>query len=87
MFSLLHPCFPGAGPSLSSWPPAGYYSEGRWVAEGHAGYRGVAGATHRTLTTYLNALIGHGLEIDAIDEPAPSGMTLPMFLVVRSIRR
>lgn len=51
VFTILHPCFPGAGGSLPSWPGDGYFAERWWIAEGHHGYRGVVGANHRTLST------------------------------------
>ncbi|HUP87017.1 MAG TPA: class I SAM-dependent methyltransferase [Acidimicrobiales bacterium] len=87
VFSILHPCFPGSGSSLASWPPAGYYAEGWWLAEGHHGYRGAVGANHRTLSTYFSALARNGLSADRIREPAPAGVEVPMFLAMRAIRR
>ena len=35
VFSIVHPCFPGWGPSVSgSWPrERGYYQEGWWVSD------------------------------------------------------
>ena len=84
VFTILHPCFPGAGSSLPSWPEAGYFEEGWWIAAGHHGYRGVVGANHRTLSTYLNALRDAGLRLDHVSEPATSHVLVPMFLVVRA---
>ena len=96
VFSILHPCFPGWGEDApSSWPPeAGYYAEGWWLAS-NTGFRGKVGANHRTLATYLNALIEHNLAIDRVTEPQPTGEWVrskpgpmrPVFLVVRSRRR
>jgi ubiquinone/menaquinone biosynthesis C-methylase UbiE len=85
VFSILHPCFPGAGASRSSWPPEGYFAEGWWVAEGHHGYRGTVGANHRTLSTYVSAIGEAGLRVEHVLEPAPVGVDVPMFLVVRAI--
>jgi len=87
VFSILHPCFPGTESSRPSWPPSGYFSEGWWLAEGHHGYRGVVGAHHRTLSTYLNGLTTAGLVVDRVAETAFDGSDLPMFLLVRANRR
>jgi SAM-dependent methyltransferase len=86
VFSILHPCFPGNGPSLPSWPPSGYYDEGWWLAHGHHGYRGVVGANHRTLSTYLNSVVAHGFTVTGVREPAPPDVPVPMFLVVQATR-
>ena len=83
--SILHPCFPGTETSRPSWPPAGYFAEGWWLAEGHHGYRGVVGGHHRTVSTYLNAIVDAGLRIEAVRETAFDGVDLPMFLLVRAI--
>jgi SAM-dependent methyltransferase len=97
-FSILHPCFPGWGDERSaSWRPAGgYYEEGYWVAEGGLSVlRQRVGANHRMLSTYLNALVRHGLAVERVAEPGmPGGWTearpdadpVPVFLVVRSRR-
>lgn len=80
--SLLHPCFPGdAGvDALPSWPPArGYAAEGWWTT-GSAGVRGHVGAHHRTLSTYLNAVLGAGLDFDSFTEPAAD---LPRTLIIQ----
>ncbi len=84
--SILHPCFPGAvdGSSLSSWPPArGYAWEGRWNTNG-AGVRGHAKVNHRTLATYLNALVRNGFVLDQFVEVDSS--EVPRYLVVRCHR-
>jgi SAM-dependent methyltransferase len=86
VFSVLHPCFPGNESSRPSWPPTGYYDEGWWLAEGHHGHRGVVGASHRALSTYLNALIANDLAIAHVLEPAGPDGILPMFLAVKAIR-
>lgn len=87
-YSLLHPCFPGlrdgASEQLSSWPPdRGYASEGWWTTEGD-GVRGRVGANHRMLSTYLNATLRAGFELEEFGEPAAP---MPRFLVVRCRRR
>jgi len=96
VFSVLHPCFPGSGPEApSSWPPhRGYFSEGWWLAS-NPGFRGKVGSTFRMLSTYLNALTRHDLQLDRVLEPPPSpqnlgtplGASLPWFLAVRAIKR
>ncbi|HEY7224975.1 MAG TPA: methyltransferase domain-containing protein [Micromonosporaceae bacterium] len=94
VFSLLHPCFPGWGPDISSaWPPAGYFSEGWWLADAHSSaLRRRVGANHRTLSTYLNELAGHGLIVARVVEPHPPAAWLtdrplsepvPTFLTMR----
>jgi 2-polyprenyl-3-methyl-5-hydroxy-6-metoxy-1,4-benzoquinol methylase len=96
VFSIVHPCFPGWGPTApSSWPPGrGYYAEGWWLAD-NPGFRGKVGANHRTLATYLNLLAERGLVVERVDEPEPSGdwvaakgegELVPVFLVVRCRR-
>jgi SAM-dependent methyltransferase len=86
-YSLLHPCFPGlsngASEQLSSWPPAhGYASEGWWTTHGD-GVRGRVGANHRMLSTYLNATLRAGFELEEFGEPAAQ---VPRFLIVRCRR-
>jgi SAM-dependent methyltransferase len=85
--SLLHPCFPGeatpAGEALPSWPPQrGYGAEGWWTTEA-TGVRGHVGAHHRKLSTYVNALLAHGLELTGFAEPDP---VLPRILVIEGRR-
>jgi ubiquinone/menaquinone biosynthesis C-methylase UbiE len=72
VFSILHPCFPGWDDDApSSWPAdGGYYQEGWWLAQ-NTGFRGKVGANHRTLSTYLNRLTHHHLQLDVVVEPAP----------------
>ena len=84
-FSLMHPCFPGHGNGLSSWPPdAGYFVEGWWTTGGE-GCRGRVGAYHRMVSTYVNAAVLHGLRIERLLEPPfpgddPPGV--PSFFVI-----
>lgn len=82
-YSLLHPCFPGlrhdSSEQLSSWPPLhGYATEGWWTTHGD-GVRGRVGANHRMLSTYLNATVRAGFELEEFGEPATS---VPRFLIV-----
>jgi len=86
-FSLLHPCFPGlrkgASEQLSSWPPdRGYAAEGWWTTHGD-GVRGRVGANHRMLSTYLNATLRAGFELEEFSEPTGQ---VPRFFIVRCRR-
>jgi len=76
-FTILHPCFPGRGAALPSWPPdKGYYWEGWWTTKG-SGCRGRVGANHRTLSTYLTAPLAHGLRLEHVLEPVPPAEAPP----------
>jgi SAM-dependent methyltransferase len=85
--SIVHPCFPGAKGGRSSWPPEhGYESEGWWTSPDHRpdGVRIRVGATHRKLSTFLNALLDAGLEAEYfVEPPAP----VPTYLLWRCRRR
>ena len=86
--SILHPCFPGGpsdgGSGLSSWPPdRGYMWEGLWNTDG-IGVRGHASVNHRMLSTYLNALVRAGFELEEFAEPFSE---VPRFLAVRGRKR
>jgi ubiquinone/menaquinone biosynthesis C-methylase UbiE len=73
VFSMLHPCFAGGAMVAGSWPTdGGYADEGRWTPTNTAStLRRQVGTTHRTLSTYLNALSTAGLHITQLAEPAP----------------
>jgi SAM-dependent methyltransferase len=86
-FSVFHPCYPGGAEGswsgLPSWPPGrGYAWEGRW-STGGAGVRGKAGANHRMLSTYLNAVLRAGLVLAELSE---QGSSVPVKLIVRCQR-
>ena len=84
--TLVHPCFPGIGAGLSSWPPDhGYATEGYWTSADHdpAGIRIRLGSHHRMLSTYLNLLIGRGFTIRGLAEPPTA---VPQFLAVACSR-
>lgn len=93
VFSILHPCFPGAGPIAGSWDPdRGYTLEGWWTTGG-SGIRGKVGSHHRPLGTIFNCLAENGLSVDRVLEPPwsmgaelPALELVPGFLVVRCIR-
>jgi 2-polyprenyl-3-methyl-5-hydroxy-6-metoxy-1,4-benzoquinol methylase len=84
--SLVHPCFPGNEAGLSSWPPDhSYFAEGWWTSTAHKpdGVRIRVGSSHRTLSTYLNALIDAGFSLElAVEPPAP----VPTFFLLRCRR-
>jgi SAM-dependent methyltransferase len=86
--SIVHPCFPGSERGAGSWPPGqGYECEGWWISPDHHSPEGVrirVGATHRKLSTYLNALRDAGLDPEHFAEPpAP----VPTYLLWRYRRR
>jgi hypothetical protein len=77
-FVIGHPCSltPGAGVTTGAdgRPAAvvnGYFGERFWRSPNPQGVRR-AGNHHRTLATYLNALIRAGFALEAVDEPTPS---------------
>jgi SAM-dependent methyltransferase len=96
VFSILHPCFPGAADIAGSWPGDGsYYDEGWWQPTSpRSALRRRVGGNHRMLATYLNALRRHGLWLDETAEPLPSpdwdrehrADRTPVFLVARCLR-
>jgi SAM-dependent methyltransferase len=97
VFSILHPCFPGAADVAGSWPPAArYYDEGRWTPDAAlSALRRQVGANHRMLSTYLNAFRRHGLRLDELTEPvpephwvrkSPDAGRLPVYLAGRCVR-
>ena len=85
--SIVHPCFPGNEHGRSSWPPGqGYESEGWWTSPDHNPdrVRIRVGATHRKLSTFLNALLDAGLDAERfVEPPAP----VPACLLWRCRRR
>ena len=84
--SIVHPCFPGDQRAASSWPPQeGYQHEGWWISPDHRpeGVRIRVGATHRKLSTYLNALLDAGLQAECFIEPPTP---VPAFLLWRCRR-
>jgi hypothetical protein len=85
--SIVHPCFPGSELGRSSWPPGeGYECEGWWTSPDHNpdGARIRVGATHRRLSTVLNALHDAGLEAERFVEPSAR---VPTYLLWRCRRR
>jgi 2-polyprenyl-3-methyl-5-hydroxy-6-metoxy-1,4-benzoquinol methylase len=97
VFSILHPCFPGAHDISGSWPAdSTYYDELWWRAEGTLStIRNRVGANHRMVSTYLNLLVEAGLVIDRVAEPRPDEVwakdrpgvsSSPVYLAVRSVK-
>jgi SAM-dependent methyltransferase len=98
VYSILHPCFPGWGPHVSSsWLAGrGYFHEGWWRTEAQASrIRRAVGSNHRTVSTYLNLAVDRGLRLDRLLEPPPPRVWLttdpdrdpvPTFLVARLVR-
>ncbi|MDP9409730.1 MAG: class I SAM-dependent methyltransferase [Actinomycetota bacterium] len=99
VFSITHPCFPT--PSLG-WTRRvdeelareipDYFAEGFWRRENPEGVRGRVGSHHRTLSTYVDALVRAGLTIQRLVEPratqdvaerVPGYGEVPPFLAVR----
>lgn len=85
--SIVYPCFPGSERGRSSWPPReGYEREDWWTSPDHyrEGARIRVGATHRKLSTILNALLDAGFEAQRfVEPPAP----VPTYLLWRCRRR
>ena len=93
VFLITHPCFEAPG---SRWAGAdrlvvsNYFQEGFWRSDNPEGVRGKVGAHHRTLSTYVNDLVGAGLMIERLVEPRGVGrdptratVGVPAFLLGR----
>ncbi len=52
---------------------AGYFAEIFWYSGNPNGVRGLVGAYHRTLSTYLNSLLDAGFILDYFAEPQATG--------------
>lgn len=99
MFVIGHPCFlaPGAGEGKGpDGRPAvavtGYFEERFWRSANPSGVRR-AGNYHRTLSTYLNALVSAGFLLEAVAEPVagrllaqrqPLYREVPIFFAART---
>jgi hypothetical protein len=72
-----------------------YFVEGAWHSTNPEGVRGKVIAYHRTLSTYLNALVQAGLNLERVLEPQARGefaaqrpdlQDVPAILAVRARR-
>lgn len=99
-FSITHPCFEAPHAQWITHEndrPARliieYFGEGFWKSTWAQGVRGKVGAHHRTLATYLNALVEADFRLERIVEPSPEPTTdasemtrhhiAPTFMLVR----
>ena len=97
--SITHPCVQAPHSSWVTRPDGttaresgDYFAEGFWRPEGAPGVRGRVGAHHRTLSSYLNALVDAGLTLEHTEEPpattalvakTPGYRSLPPALLLR----
>jgi len=95
---ISHPCFLAPFASTVDGPDGlpgrlvtRYLDDEFWRSPNPEGVRR-AGAYHRTLSTYLNAFVRHGFELEQVMEPAAEGeyareqpvyVRVPIFLAVR----
>ena len=91
VFVITHPCFQAPGSRVVDGDRlvGSYFKEGFWRSDNPEGVRGVVGAYHRTLSTYVNGLVNAGLIIEWLIEPqgakqsTPDRSKVPAFLMVR----
>lgn len=99
LFAITHPCFQtpesrwtGQAGGTVKCEVRGYFREGLWRSDNPHGVRGKVGATHRMLSTYLNALVATGLICEQMAEPqaqdevagrVPGYYEVPVALVAR----
>ncbi len=77
---ITHPCFQTPSSTWStkedgtvSREVQGYFAEGFWRSDNPNGVRGLVGAYHRMLSTYLNTLTESGLILERVLEPQATG--------------
>ena len=104
VFSVVHPIFQTPGSpwwareegSVVGVEVRGYFTEGFWQRDSDEGLRGKVGAYHRTLSTYVNALVRSGLSVECLLEPEASGRLaesssiyedVPLALLARCVKR
>jgi 2-polyprenyl-3-methyl-5-hydroxy-6-metoxy-1,4-benzoquinol methylase len=101
VFAILHPCFhtPLSGemetPEGTVRTIGKYFVEGHWRSDTRVGPPGKVGSYHRTLSTYVNALIDAGLllthlselggKLDVPDSPSMSGLSRPVWETVPTV--
>ena len=96
VFTVPHPCFEAPAAETISAPGGirravgDYFTEGLWRSPHPHSVRR-AGNHHRTLSTYVTAVLEHGFVLRSLDEPTPSDavraeaphrLGLPPFLVI-----
>jgi ubiquinone/menaquinone biosynthesis C-methylase UbiE len=69
---LLHPCAPTTTPE-GTLMHRNYFEEGFWLSPNKLSVRGLVGAHHRTISTYINAFLQAGLRLEASCEPQATG--------------
>ena len=99
VFTVPHPCFDAPRSTAVSIDGAvrrivgDYTDQGFWRTTAPQSVRRV-GNHHRTISTYVNALIGNGFQITSMAEPAPNALVcegnphrvgLPPFLLICAI--
>jgi ubiquinone/menaquinone biosynthesis C-methylase UbiE len=98
VFTVPHPCFDAPrseSVSINGTPRrlvGDYFAEGLWRTANPQSVRR-AGNYHRTISTYVGALMDHGFELEVVAEPAPDDQVretnphragLPPFLLIRA---
>lgn len=98
-FCVLHPCFhgPRQADEKGVRPIAvRYFQEGPWYSRNPHGMRGQLGSFHRTVSSYLGALIDTGFRLTHFEEPRPEPaeaecppihFEVPAILTVRSVKK
>jgi hypothetical protein len=101
VFCITHPCF--ESPNAEWLERDGnvsrviheYFDEGYWQSENPERLRGKVGDWHRTVSTYVNALIDTGFTIERVLEPRITGRSaelrpgreaFPNLLLIRARR-
>jgi 2-polyprenyl-3-methyl-5-hydroxy-6-metoxy-1,4-benzoquinol methylase len=102
VFAIPHPCIITrvsrwtAAPDAPGRVVSGYFSEGQFIIANAPGVRGKVGVYHRTLATYLNALVAAGLALERVVEPRatgematqiPGAAEAPAILAIRCLRK
>lgn len=102
VFATFHPCF-NSPTSVEETAPDGtlwrrvndYWTEGYWRSDARKGPPAKVGAYHRTLSTFVNALVQSGFAIERLQEPRATGQLaasrpiwteVPATLVMRCVR-
>jgi 2-polyprenyl-3-methyl-5-hydroxy-6-metoxy-1,4-benzoquinol methylase len=80
VFAVLHPSYHTARSGELVIPDGlvrtvgAYFTEGFWRSDTRPGPPGKVGAYHRTLSTYVNALIDAGFVLERLSEPRATGV-------------